>query len=196
MQEKEVKIALILLAAGNSRRFQGNKLLHPCFGKPMYRHILEEADRLPEGFFHKKLIVTQYGEIAVFAKERGYEPVLNEESHLGISHSIHLGLKALKDGETHYCFAVCDQPYVKAKTLEGLIMGYLKSGRGLGCLCAGEKLGNPSIFSNRYQDELLNLTGDVGGKQVIRKNLQDLYCHSAADEMELADIDENFPAGF
>ena len=39
---KVMKIALIMLAAGNSRRFGSNKLLYEIEGKPMYRHILEK----------------------------------------------------------------------------------------------------------------------------------------------------------
>lgn len=37
-----MRIALIMLAAGNSRRFGSNKLLYEIDGKPMYRHILEK----------------------------------------------------------------------------------------------------------------------------------------------------------
>ena len=47
-----MKIALIMLAAGNSRRFGSNKLLYEIEGKPMYRHILEKlmivAEQLEE----------------------------------------------------------------------------------------------------------------------------------------------------
>ena len=47
-----MKIALIMLAAGNSRRFGRNKLLYEIEGKPMYRHILEKlmivAEQLEE----------------------------------------------------------------------------------------------------------------------------------------------------
>ena len=37
-----MKIALIMLAAGNSWRFGSNKLLYEIEGKPMYWHILEK----------------------------------------------------------------------------------------------------------------------------------------------------------
>ena len=47
-----MKIALIMLAAGNSRRFGSNKLLYEIDGKPMYRYILEKlmvvAEQLEE----------------------------------------------------------------------------------------------------------------------------------------------------
>ena len=39
-----MKIAMIMLAAGNSRRFGANKLLYEIDGIPMYRHVLEQLD--------------------------------------------------------------------------------------------------------------------------------------------------------
>lgn len=40
-----MKIALILLAAGDSRRFGSNKLLHEIDGRPMYLYTLEKLAR-------------------------------------------------------------------------------------------------------------------------------------------------------
>ncbi len=43
-----MKLTLILLAAGDSRRFDGNKLLTPFHGKAMYQYIVEEVAKLPD----------------------------------------------------------------------------------------------------------------------------------------------------
>lgn len=198
-----MKLALILLAAGDSRRFGGNKLLTPFRGRPMYQYIAEEVEKLPEDLFFEKMVVTQYEEIEKDLGERGYRTVLNRESTLGISHSIHLALRALeekygsdrkKDGETDFqelafCFAVCDQPYLKADTIEGLVKGWQNSGKGIGCLCNMGEFGNPAVFSVKYRDELLALQGDVGGKRVLRRHIDDLYLHEVDDGLELVDID-------
>ncbi|HCD43485.1 MAG TPA: nucleotidyltransferase family protein [Lachnoclostridium sp.] len=184
-----MKLALILLAAGDSRRFNGNKLLHEFNGKPMYQYILEEAQKLPDGIFDRKMVVTQYQEIMDCMKNYGYEVVVNKESSLGISHSIHLALRAFENEETDYCFAVCDQPYLKAATIRDLVKGWRDSGKGIGCLCNMGALGNPAIFSKNYHEELLGLKGDVGGKRVIRRHIEDLYLHEVADGLELVDID-------
>lgn len=184
-----MKLALILLAAGDSRRFNGNKLLHEFNGKPMFQYILEEVEKLPDDLFYRKVVVTQYQEIMDCMKDHGYEVVVNRESSIGISHSIHLALKALEEEETDYCFAVCDQPYLKAATIKSLVKGWQDSGKGIGCLCNMGALGNPAIFSRSYLKELLSLEGDVGGKRIIRKHIEDLYLHEVVDGLELVDID-------
>lgn len=184
-----MKLALILLAAGDSRRFNGNKLLHEFYGKPMYRYISEEIEKLPEAFFDRKLVVTQYQEIMDFMNGLGYEVVVNQESRLGISHSIHLALKALRQEETDFFFAVCDQPYLMAATIRNLMQGWKDSQKGIGCLCNMGELGNPAVFSGRYREELLRLKGDVGGKRIIRQHIDDLYLHEVIDGLELVDID-------
>ena len=190
-----MRLFLILLAAGDGKRFGGNKLLSEFHDKPMYRYLVEEIEKLPEETFAGKLVVTQYAKLGEDLESMGYRVVENHESSLGISHSIHLALEALaweekrSDEETAYCFAVCDQPYLKASTIQHLIDGWKKSKRGLGCLCNLGELGNPVIFSACYRAELMGLTGDVGGKRVVRRHIEDLFLQEVDDGLELVDID-------
>lgn len=197
-------VAIILLASGNSRRFGANKLLQNIDGKPMYRHISDAVDSLTLPFLSEKLVVTQYPEIGTELRSKGYQVIYNQQSILGISHSIQLALNRLtscRENETSlgvmpkaqisgYCFAVCDQPYLTARTLHRLLEGWNRSGKGLGCLAYGSELGNPGIFSGRYLDELMDLQGDTGGKSVIKRHLEDLYVCQANNEWELKDMDE------
>lgn len=188
IDSQKCRTALVLLAAGDSRRFKGNKLLSLFEGKTMYRHIVDQAETLP-GLFFRKIIVTQYPEIGEDLEKLGYEVVENHESILGISHSIQLALAALGDTADAACFAVCDQPWLTAKTIEGLIDGWKRSGRGLGCLAHNGELGNPSVFSSPYFTELAALTGDRGGKRILRSHLEDVYLFEVENEQELRDID-------
>ncbi|MBT9776474.1 NTP transferase domain-containing protein [Clostridium sp. MCC353] len=182
-------LALVLLAAGSSRRFQGNKLLYHFSGKPMYRHLTDRLEELPASSFEQKIVVTQYEEIAEELEKRGFEAVYNYDTELGISHSIHLALPALKDSVDAVCFAVCDQPYLTGETLLAFLREWRKSGKGMGCLTHQGEFGNPAVFSMKYRDELMDLTGDVGGRRVIRKHLSDLYLYEVEDGKELVDID-------
>lgn len=183
------KLTLILLAAGDSRRFQGNKLLYLLDGKPMYQYLMDQIACLPPDLFAEKIIVTQYEPMMEAFGDAGYQVVENRESALGISRSIYLGMQAVCRKDRAVCFAVCDQPYLKAETIESLAKGFDDSGRGLGCLSYQGELGNPVIFASKYWEELLALEGDRGGKHVLRRHMDDLFLYEVSDGNELRDVD-------
>lgn len=188
-------VALVLLAAGDSRRYHGNKLLGIFQGKAMYRHIVDQVAQLPQELFTRKILVTQYQEIAEDLGRQGYEVIENHASRLGISHSIHLALQALEAGNGQggavdaACFAVCDQPWLKKETIAMLLANWTERGQGLACLCHQGDFGNPAVFAREYWSELRELRGDVGGKRVLRRHLEDLCLCEVEDGKELVDID-------
>ncbi len=189
-QSKNRTIALVLLAAGDSRRYGGNKLLDEVDGRLMYRHVVDEVLALPENFFCKKILVSQYRPILDCAAELGFTAVENRESHLGISHSMHLGLAAAEEtGAEAVCFSVCDQPWLKGETIKALVEGWQESGLGLASLSCQGKDGNPAIFSREYFPELKAITGDRGGRGVLRSHPSDVYRHEVANGQELEDVD-------
>ncbi len=183
------KIVLVLLAAGDSRRFGGNKLLASVNGRPMYRHLAQELLAIPGEHFYRKLVVSQYQQILTDLGRHGFEPIENKNSGLGISHSIHLALERMDGKEDGVCFAVCDQPWLRGQTILDMIAGWKLSGKGMACLSCQGVDGNPALFARRYEPELMMLTGDRGGRAVIRCHSGDLYRHETSSPRELEDID-------
>lgn len=189
IREEDKKIGFILLAAGNSRRFGGNKLLYKLDEKPMYRHVVDEIQRIENhSLFHKKIVVSQYPEILEDLKNEGYLPVQNLESDLGISHSIKLGMKEAKDVDA-WCFMVADQPYIKGETIQSLVQEWRKSDKKIGCVSFQGRRGNPVIFAKEFYEEFMHLTGDVGGKIILQKHFEDVFYMEITDEHEIEDID-------
>lgn len=86
---------------------------------------------------------------------------------------------------------MADQPYLKAETLERFVEAFQKSGKSCACVRYGNRTGNPCIFTAEYQKELLELAGDIGGKRVINKHLDETFFYDVEEEQELEDIDEN-----
>ena len=184
LKPDEPKIAIILEAAGDSKRFGSNKLLHIMDdGRPMIASIFDAVRPLD---VYKKILVTQYDDIAEMAA--GFDVVMNDRPDLGISRSMQLGLTAAGDADA-YMFCVCDQPGLSTSTIERLIEAYKKGTAGIVSLSWQGKMCNPKIFSSRYREELMRLSGDTGGRQIIAAHKDDLLLIEAESEDEVKDID-------
>lgn len=197
-----MKIAMIMLAAGNSRRFGANKLLYEVDGMPMYKHVLgqliqvksqlEKLNRIDIGNLPdikcKIAVVTQYDTIAETVGEYGIQVLYNPHPEMGISSSLKIGLSTNLDADA-VLFTVSDQPWLTCDTICKLIQTFLDSGKEIACISFQGKMGNPCIFSKKYYEDLLSLEGDKGGKRVIMKHLEDTCIYEVNDARELEDID-------
>lgn len=184
-----MKISLIYLAAGNSRRFGSNKLLYELDGKPLYRHLLDRLVRLcirrPEW---EVAVVTQYPVIYDELVKSNIPVVFSPDSYKGASYSVRTGLKAAADAQA-CAFFVADQPYFTEKSAEAFLETMEKNQAGLGCVACGERTGNPAWFSRQYFPELLELKEDQGGRRVLKKHPEEILYFPVAEERELQDMD-------
>lgn len=191
MPSKRVKLALIMLAAGNSRRFGPNKLMYEVDGVPMYQRTLrllqKAAERIPDS---RIVVVTQpqYSEIIDVVKETGAEVLFNPKPERGIASSMQIGLEIAKDADA-CLFTVSDQPWLTAETIIALYDAFQSENKGMACTVWGEKTGNPCIFSKKYYRKLMEITGDKGGKQIIKRYPEDVTYLKISDEREQQDVD-------
>ena len=197
---------LILMAAGNGRRYGGNKLLAEIAGKPMYRHVFDGLAAYWQSHAGEcqVIVVSEYPEILEAAEAAGFIVVRNEQPDAGISLTIQLGIEAARQklsltsaGQTTgegAIFFTADQPFLRAETLTAFITAASRSEKPLlsaaGMAVSGQRLpGNPVFFDAIYFPELLQLTGDTGGRTVFRRHplAADWF---AVDPAELRDIDQ------
>ena len=189
-----MKIHLIYLAAGSSRRFGSNKLLWEYEGRPLYRHGL---DRLIEMVSDRGdctlTVVSRYDDILEYAAAYpNVRTVYSPLSHLGASFSIRAALQTLHDigfdSSDYFMFMVADQPHISRKTLDATADAAYS-----GCLTAsasyGDRRGNPVLFSAALAGELFALSGDTGGRKVLCAHPEDHIDISADSPKELEDID-------
>jgi len=57
------------------------------------------------------------------------------------------------------------------------------------------KTGNPCVFSKKYYGELMELSGDVGGKRVVVAHRGDVAVMKVEDGREMVDVDVVFADG-
>ncbi|MBR1780925.1 MAG: NTP transferase domain-containing protein, partial [Oscillospiraceae bacterium] len=112
----------------------------------------------------------------------------NPDSVEGVASSLRRGLECAPEGDA-YLFCVADQPWLREETLRDFLAGVERSGKPMGCLACGAEWGNPVWFSARYREELLSLTGDAGGKRLLRRRPEEVFVFQTGEE-QLQDVDE------
>ena len=196
-------IHIIYMAAGNSRRFGSNKLLHIWQGKMLYRHTL---DMLSDIVSSRKInedidyditltVVTQYDRIiADLDGRKDINTVFCGDSRLGASYTIKAGINSLMGRlkkDDWLLFIVADQPYLSKKTILKFIEAASqdknsKDYKVFSAIYSG-KAGNPCMFSCKLISELLELSGDSGGRKVAKRH--ECFYIDVEDGKELFDID-------
>ena len=186
------KINIIYLAAGNSRRYKGNKLLDNINGKEMYRHTLDILlDYVSQKENISLVVVTQYAPIMEYVSQRADWKVVitySPQSVNGMSYSIKNGLISAIYPDGFNMFVVADQPWLSIDTIDGLITGMLESKKRAGCVRSSNGMGNPVIFSKEYTKDLMKLKDDMGGKSLIQHKIEECYFYDTVSR-ELTDID-------
>ena len=178
-------IGCVILAAGNSTRFGKNKLLAQIDGKSMIEHAFETV---PTERLCAVMVITQYETISKRASDFGFECVINRHPELGISRSVILGVQAMKDRCDGILFLVADQPWLKRKSISGILDTFSDYPESIVSMSSHGKRGNPCIFPKSYFEELCGLSGDKGGRSVLERHKDNLILFEV-DENELTDID-------
>ena len=161
-------IGCVILAAGNSSRFGANKLLAKFRGGPL---IARAFGAIPPELSPQTVAVTQYEAVEALARESGFACVRNDAPELGISRSIRLGTEALLSRRAELdgiLYLVADQPLLTRETVLRLLEAFRTHPDRIVVPAAEGRQGNPCIFPKDLFPALQALSGDRGGKQIIR----------------------------
>lgn len=190
-----MKLACLLTAAGSGSRFGEDKLRLPVAGQPMGVHALDVLQASP---FALRVLVTSADKeyLMEAARERGFAVVVNAAPEQGMSSSVRLGTAHICQTGAYdgILYAVADQPNLSASTVEKLIDAFE---REPACIWAPEaegKRGNPVIFPASLFPELVQISGDKGGRRVIAAH-RDLLRTVQVPARELKDIDRKEDMG-
>jgi molybdenum cofactor cytidylyltransferase len=177
----------ILLAAGQSRRFGGNKLLYPIMDNtPM---LLVAAQKLVSVLPDSIAVINQEL-ISYTAKleQLGLRVVINEQANRGMGSSIACGIRVSQDA-VGWLIALADMPYIKTETITQLA-NKLQDGADIVAPFLEQQRGHPVGFNQRYKDKLLALNDDVGARYIIEKHKSQLELVASNDTGVIIDIDQ------
>ena len=160
-----MRVVAILLAAGSSRRFAGEKLLTPYRGRPLYEHALEALTASPA--IEETIVVVHPGFPAPAAWPR-CRFVVNPDHEEGMGSSLRAGVRAAPEDADAYLVALADMPAVPPRLIASLIEHYRAAGKPVAVpVCRGRR-GHPVVIAGTLRGELLSIHGDVGAREILR----------------------------
>ena len=176
------RIAVVILAAGESKRLGRPKQLVAWEGKTLLRRAAEAASA--SSCAHVFCVLgTKLEECRAELAGTRAEPIVNADFARGIGTSIRAGVAACEAaGCDAMLVTLCDQPNVTSATLDRLVAAYgARQGARGAASRHGESTGVPALFDRALFPELHALGDDEGAKRILMR---------AADHIAVVDAPE------
>ena len=181
-------ISAIILAAGRSERMSGLKQLMPW----RQSTVLEQTvDNFLGSTANEVIVVMGYRaeEVRRALAAKPVRWVINPDYEQGMSASIIAGLSLVDDQTQAVMLALGDQPLINSQTISRLIGEFSSGDKGIVIPTYRGKRGHPVIFAMTYKEQLLQLKGDIGGRQIIARYPEDTLEVAVDCEGVCIDID-------
>ena len=186
MTARAGEVAGIILAAGASTRMGRPKMLLPMGGGTQLASV---AGALLGGGLARVVVVLgceadEVRRAAGLPEDPRLRVVVNDEWPSGMASSLRRGLQECGDAAAALV-ALGDQAGITAERVKR-IAGAWHPGTSLVVPVSEGRAGHPVLFGRALWDELRALSGDVGGRDVVKRHLADAVLLA---EDPLADLD-------
>lgn len=167
MTGEESRLAVLIMAAGESRRFGSCKLLANIDGKPMLQRSIELAQstdasliRVVTGRWHQEVKQAQTSGLI-----DDIDLIYNCDWQQGLGNSIATGISQVASLCDEALVLLADQVRVSGEDLKRLTLRDDKN--QIACASYSKTLGPPAIFPAQFFPELEKLSGDKGAKALL-----------------------------
>ncbi|AHC51258.1 4-diphosphocytidyl-2C-methyl-D-erythritol kinase [Sulfolobus acidocaldarius SUSAZ] len=176
-----MKIGAIILAAGEGKRFGGNKLLATIDNTPIIIKTIDSVKFLDRviivGKYYKELLDVLSNEIVI------YNPNWRE----GISSSIKLGVRFFFDFDG-VLVLLGDMPLITENTVKKIVSEFKENCYAVIPVHKGTR-GNPVLLSRVLYEKIMNLKGDVGARMILGELKKENICEVECGREVLIDVD-------
>lgn len=186
------RIAAVILAAGRSSRMGGrNKLLAELDGRPL---IARTVSAVLASRARPILVVTGHDAQALRAALAGVADqiafVHNDAHEGGLGSSLRAGVAALDADVEAALIVLADMPRLRAAQIDAVAAAFRSDAERDICapFFAGRR-GNPVLFPARCFPALRSLTGDRGGRDLLRDQAERVVAVEVDGDGVLADVD-------
>ncbi len=176
----------ILLAAGSSSRFGGNKLLHALADDtPIVIEACRNVSRVLSEVV--AVVADEDGDLARLLAAEGVRVIPCDRAALGMGASIACGVAASADADG-WVITLGDMPFIRETSIR-LVVDALTNGALLAAPEYRGKRGHPVGFGGHFRDDLLDLHGDVGARRLLETHTNNVMSIAVEDPGVLIDVD-------
>jgi len=171
-ENREPKVAGLLLAAGGSSRLGRPKQLVEWEGKTLIRRAAEAL----VGSGCSPVFVVLGAEVDRSLQELAgldVEMLVNESWQGGMGSSIAFGMSSILTSQPlpdAVLVSLCDQPLITAEKLRPFLDTFRRFGTDVIAAQYDDVTGVPALFSKALFPKLLDLKGDKGAREIIRNS--------------------------
>lgn len=182
-------MSALILAAGQSKRYGKNKLLLPVGGNSVIGRVVESflASDLSEVIlvlgFESNLVkgrITNYPRLKI---------VENSGYHKGMATSIKAALPYLNFKTEAIMVALGDQPLISGDLINHIISVYDQCGKKILAPHYQGRRGHPVIVDLSFREEIEELEGDVGLREILNRHPDDVFAYHTNDPSVIFDVD-------
>ncbi len=182
------RLALLLLAAGQSSRMRGaDKLLEPIAGQPLLTHMIGQAQATGRPVY-VTLPALDHPRASTL---QGATSIAVPDAGEGMGASIRRGISALPSNTEGVLMLPADMPELTTGDFTKLIKGFEGPEgpilRATGTEAGEIRQGHPVLFPRRCFTALTTLQGDAGARSVLRG--EDLKLIALPAARALTDLD-------
>ena len=162
------RVAAIVLAAGEARRYGSQKLLAPLAGRPLLQHAIDAACA---SSLSPVVVVLGADADAIAARlaPGRARVVRNPDYATGQASSLRAGVGAIAAEADAVVVLLGDQPGVTAPLLDALVVRQRETG-AVAVLCVQDgRRSPPTLLHGELWPDIAALRGDVGAREVLAR---------------------------
>ena len=182
------RVAAVVLAAGDARRFGAPKVLMPFGDSTIVGCVVAalQTAGLDPIIVVAGALAPAIAEALVAAPAR---IVRNPQPALGMLSSVRIGVGALPGEIDRFLLALADQPRISPEDIRHLLRAHRVSGKGIAIPTHQGKRGHPVVLDARFRPALLALDDAHTLRDLIHSHPDDIADIEIASDAVLRDID-------
>jgi molybdenum cofactor cytidylyltransferase len=178
----------IILAAGESKRMGRPKMLLPWGEQTIIETVIDAATQaMVDGIV--VVVGANAEKVAEAINGRPVELSVNPHFREGMLSSIQWGLNSIPAAARAALVMLGDQPLIASSTIDMVIKAYRQGNHGIVLPVYRGKRGHPMLLDMKYKDEVAQLDGNIGLRELTYHNVEDVLEVELDDSGILSDVD-------